>query len=185
MEEAKKEIRFGDLVLDAGTQEVKRDGEVVPIPRLSFKLLLTLARHAPNVVSTDQLEKEVWEGLVVDRGTVNKRVLLLRKALSDGREEQQEDPYITVIRGSGYRLVAPVERLDSAAIETEREPQARQGEAQLKARVMRNASYWILAIVAVLAVYHSVQHSLSEPDRPIGPRRACIFQTNPSGMARV
>lgn len=153
--------RIGDLVLDAGTQEVKRDDTVVPIPRLSFKLLLALARHAPNVVSTDQLEQEVWEGLVVDRGTVNKRVLLLRKALGDG---QEEDPYIAVIRGSGYRLVAPVERLDGVAVETGRETTAAQDENQLKARVMRNTSYWLLAIVAALALYHAVQVTIDKND---------------------
>jgi len=151
--------RIGDLVLNAGTQEVKRDGTVVPVPRLSFKLLLALARHAPNVVSTDQLEQEVWEGLVVDRGTVNKRVLLLRKALGDG---QEEDPYIAVIRGSGYRLVAPVERLDVAVIETGDETRVGRDKFQIKGRIMRNTPYLILAIVFVLAIYHSVQHSLLE-----------------------
>ena len=105
---------IGDLLLDAGTQEVSRDGTVVPVPRLSFKLLLSLARHAPNVVSTAQLEKEVWAGLVVDRGTVNKRVLLLRKSLN---EEKDDDPYIAVIRGSGYRLISPVERVVAGRIE--------------------------------------------------------------------
>ena len=60
--------RIGDLLLDAGKQEVTRNGTVLQVPRLSFKLLLSLARHAPNVVTTEQLEEEVWEGLVVDRG---------------------------------------------------------------------------------------------------------------------
>ena len=104
---------IGDLLLDAGTQQVTRDGTVLPVPRLSFKLLLSLARHAPNVVTTKQLENEVWEGLVVDRGTVNKRVLLLRKSLS---KDLGEDPYIAVVRGSGYRLVVPVERIDNLTV---------------------------------------------------------------------
>ena len=103
--------RIGDLLLDAGTQEVSRDGNIVPIPRLSFRLLLSLACHAPNVVTIQQLEQEVWAGLVVDRGTVNKRVLLLRKALNGDRGE---DPYIAVVRGSGYRLIVPVERVSSS-----------------------------------------------------------------------
>ena len=103
--------RIGDLLLDAGTQEVTRNGIAVPVPRLSFKLLLSLARHAPNVVSTEKLEEEVWSGLVVDKGTINKRVLLLRKALG---EDKGEGPYITVIRGSGYRLDVPVERVGSS-----------------------------------------------------------------------
>ena len=92
--------RIGDLLLDAGTQEVKRDGVALRVPKLSFKLLLSLARHAPNVVTTEQLEREVWEGLVVDRGTVNKRVLLLRKVLG---KPSGDDTYVAVVRGSGGR----------------------------------------------------------------------------------
>ena len=76
--------------------------------------MLSLARHAPNVVSAQQLKDEVWPGLVVDRGTINKRVLLLRKALD---EDKGEDPYIAVIRGSGYRLIAQVERPDQNPVE--------------------------------------------------------------------
>ena len=115
--------RIGDLLLDAGTQEVTRNGTVVPVPRLSFKLLLSLARHAPNVVSTQQLETEVWAGLVVDRGTVNKRVLLLRKALG---EDKDTDPYIAVVRGSGYRLIAQVDRIDASPETPDQEDSPRQ-----------------------------------------------------------
>ena len=151
--------RIGDLLLDAGTQEVTRDGATVQIPRLSFKLLLSLARHAPNVVSTDQLEKEVWEGLVVDRGTVNKRVLLLRKALGDGAGEE---PYITVIRGSGYRLIAQVERVPHASAEPLQETASQQSWYQKTSAAIRTTSYWLLGIVAVLALYQGLQNPPSE-----------------------
>ena len=143
--------RIGDLLLDAGTQEVTREGIVVAVPRLSFLLLLSLTRHAPNIVSAEQLEKEVWSGLVVDRGTVNKRVLLLRKSLSEGKGGDQ---YIAVVRGSGYRLVAPVERIecpgeDSADKSTEPQTWYRRNSG-----VLRKISYWLLGVVAVLALYH-------------------------------
>jgi len=151
--------RIGDLVLDAGTQEVKRDGTAVPIPRLSFKLLLSLSRHAPNVVSAEQLENEVWEGLVVDRGTVNKRVLLLRKALGEG---QDGDPYVAVVRGSGYRLVVPVERIDSAAFETTGEATTEKELVQSKARTIRNTSYFVVGIVIALALYHGSLMTISK-----------------------
>jgi len=142
--------RIGDLLLDAGTQEVTCDGTVVPVPRLSFRLLLSLARHAPNVVSTQQLEQEVWAGLVVDRGTVNKRVLLLRKALN---EDKNEDPYIAVVRGSGYRLVVPVERVESAPVEAAQEDRSPQTLLQRSSATIRTASYWLLGIVAILVLY--------------------------------
>ncbi len=146
--------RIGDLLLDAGTQEVTRNGTVVPVPRLSFKLLLSLARHAPNVVSTQQLETEVWAGLVVDRGTVNKRVLLLRKALG---EDKGTAPYIAVVRGSGYRLVAQVDRIDASPETPVKEDSTPKSWFQKRSSAMRTTSYWLLGIVAVLALYHGLQ----------------------------
>ena len=146
--------RIGDLLLDAGTQEVTRNSAAVPVPRLSFKLLLSLARHAPNVVSTQKLEEEVWSGLVVDRGTINKRVLLLRKALG---EDKGEGPYITVIRGSGYRLDVPVERVGSDPEKAGIQEAAAQTWYQRSSGTIRTISYWLLGIVAILALYEGFQ----------------------------
>ena len=156
--------RIGDLLLDAGTQEVTRNGVVVPVPRLSFKLLLSLARHAPNVVSAEELEEEVWAGLVVDRGTVNKRVLLLRKVLSKG---QGEDPYIAVIRGSGYRLIVPVERVDSSPGELIQETQS---WYQRNTGAIRNISFWLLGIVAILALQLANRMISFDSDEPVTER---------------
>ena len=155
--------RIGDLLLDAGTQEVTRNGTAVPVPRLSFKLLLSLARHAPNVVSAQQLETEVWAGLVVDRGTVNKRVLLLRKALSQGEDA---DPYIAVIRGSGYRLIAQVERIDASPEPSAQESADRQNWYQRSSHAIRTTSYWLLGIVAVLALYQGFQDASITTSEP-------------------
>jgi len=156
--------RIGDLLLDAGTQEVTRNGTIVPVPRLSFKLLLSLARHAPNVVSAQQLEEEVWEGLVVDRGTVNKRVLLLRKSLS---ENQNENPYIGVVRGSGYRLVAPVERLECVPDEITGEEEKAQSGSQRSSNTSRRTLIWLLGIVSVLALYFIFWNTAVEPPGPV------------------
>ncbi len=155
--------RIGDLLLDAGTQEVTRNGTIVPVPRLSFKLLLSLARHAPNVVSAQQLEEEVWEGLVVDRGTVNKRVMLLRKSL---REDLNEEPYIAVIRGSGYRLVAQVERIDCSPGETCGEAKALQNGSQRSAKTSRTISFWLLGTIAVLVLSFELWDTSVEPIMP-------------------
>ncbi|HEY5774464.1 MAG TPA: FlgO family outer membrane protein, partial [Xanthomonadales bacterium] len=159
--------RIGDLLLDAGTQEVTRNGTVLQVPKLSFKLLLSLARHAPNVVTTRQLEEEVWEGLVVDRGTVNKRVLLLRKALS---ENLGEDPYIAVIRGTGYRLVAQVERLESLPGETAEEvkkPQAAEAWYRRSADTIRTVAFWLLGLVAVLVLYKGFNEPSKDALQPV------------------
>ena len=171
--------RIGDLLLDAGTQEVTRNGVVVPVPRLSFKLLLSLARHAPNVVSAEELEEEVWAGLVVDRGTVNKRVLLLRKVLSKG---QGEDPYIAVIRGSGYRLIVPVERVDSSPGELNQETQS---WYQRNTGAIRNISFWLLGIVAILALQLANRMISFDSDEPVTERDGvAVSQQEPNAYGQ-
>lgn len=82
-----------------------RGTEKIRLPKLSYELFLSLVRHAPGIVSTDQLLTEVWGDVVVGEETVKQRISLLRQALNDSRD----DPlYIESIRGVGYRLIAPV-----------------------------------------------------------------------------
>ncbi len=101
-------FRIGDMELDTGTVSVYRTATEIELPKLSFDLLLCLTRHAPNVVDTDTLMREVWGQVVVGEETVKQRVKLLRKALGDSSETPK---YIASVRGRGYRLIATVEPL--------------------------------------------------------------------------
>jgi TolB-like protein/DNA-binding winged helix-turn-helix (wHTH) protein len=95
----------GDLHVDVGQQRVTRADIEIPLPNLSFQLLLALIRVAPNVLSNDLLMARVWPGLIVSPETVAKRVNLLREALGDNALEPH---YIAGVRSRGYRLVAAV-----------------------------------------------------------------------------
>jgi TolB-like protein/DNA-binding winged helix-turn-helix (wHTH) protein len=97
-----------DLTIDLGKQRVTRAGSDIPLPRLSFDLLVTLARAAPNFVSFDQLAERVWPGLVIAPETISQRVKLVRDALGDDTHAPR---YIAGIRGRGYRMVAAVNAL--------------------------------------------------------------------------
>jgi len=101
----------GDLTIDVGTAQVERNGQPIALPRLSFDLLLALAREAPNVVNLDGLMTRVWPGLVVTPETVSQRVKLLRDALDD---DPSHPRYIAGIRGRGYRMVASVTAIPSS-----------------------------------------------------------------------
>ncbi len=105
--------RIGDLLLDPRQRLLRRGPEKIRLPNLSYRLLLSLVRHAPGIVTTDQLLNEVWGDVVVGDETVKQRVSLLRQALGDSSEKPE---YIEVIRGVGYRLVAPV----SAAVQEQK-----------------------------------------------------------------
>jgi TolB-like protein/DNA-binding winged helix-turn-helix (wHTH) protein/Tfp pilus assembly protein PilF len=94
-----------DLQLDLAVQTVKRDGEAIVLPDLSFRLLAALVRCAPETIGKDELVREVWGEVVVSDETLSQRVRLLRQALG---EDAQDPRYISAVRGRGYRLICPV-----------------------------------------------------------------------------
>jgi TolB-like protein/DNA-binding winged helix-turn-helix (wHTH) protein len=103
--------RVDDLVVDTGCALVTRSGTEVPLPKLSFDLLLALIEAAPRIVTTDELMERVWPGLVVSPETISQRVKLLRGALDD---DPKQPRYIASVRSRGYRLIAPVAPLEEA-----------------------------------------------------------------------
>lgn len=104
--------RVGDLDVDIGRVIVSRAGQQLPLPKLSFDLLLALIERAPDVASLDELLDRVWAGVIVSPETVSQRVKLLRDALGD---DPKEPRYIAGVRGRGYRLIPPVERVPEPA----------------------------------------------------------------------
>ncbi len=100
--------RVADLIVDTGRVQVTRDNELIPLPKLSFDLLVALVAGAPEVVTADTLLKQVWPGLVVSPETVSQRVKLLRDALGD---DSKQPRYILVVRGRGFRLIPTPEIL--------------------------------------------------------------------------
>jgi TolB-like protein/Flp pilus assembly protein TadD/DNA-binding winged helix-turn-helix (wHTH) protein len=101
-------FQVDDLIVDLGQQRVTRAGVEIPLPHLSFDLLVTLARAAPNLVTFDQLTERVWTGLVITPETISQRVKLVRTALGD---DPHAPHYIGGVRGRGYRMVANVRPL--------------------------------------------------------------------------
>src|SRR5215469_5945289 len=97
-----------DLTIDLAPRRVRRAGTAIPLKSLSFDLLLTLVRAAPNLVSFEQLSERVWPGLVVTPETIVQRVKLLRSALGD---DPQAPRYVEGMRGRGYRMIAEVRPL--------------------------------------------------------------------------
>jgi TolB-like protein len=102
--------RLDDLTIDTGRQIVSRAGAVIPLPKLSYDLLLALVRAAPDLVSLDELMRLVWPGVIVSPETVSQRIKLLRDALED---EPRDPRYIAGLRGRGYQMVVAVEEIDT------------------------------------------------------------------------
>ena len=94
-------LAFDDILLDAETHRVSRDGTTLKLGPTEFRLLSTFMEKPGRVWSRDQLLDRVWgRDVYVDTRTVDVHVGRLRKALT---ATGGDDPVRTV-RGAGYAL---------------------------------------------------------------------------------
>ena len=91
--------------MDPDRQVLYRDSQPVPITPKAFETLLALVRRSREVVSKEELLKEVWPDSFVEESNLSQNIFLLRKALGDTAENRQ---YIVTLPGRGYRFAAPV-----------------------------------------------------------------------------
>lgn len=99
-------LQSADLEINTSTQQVTKQQVPLKLPHLSYLTLTTLMKHAPNIVSIDQLIDEVWQDIAVSPETVTQRIALLRRSL--GQTKEVTDQYIASIRNKGYRWVPEV-----------------------------------------------------------------------------
>ena len=69
----REHYRIADLTVEVDTARVLRNGDEIALPKLSFDLLVALARRAPAVVTFDELMDDVWGKVVVGPETVTQR----------------------------------------------------------------------------------------------------------------
>jgi two-component system copper resistance phosphate regulon response regulator CusR len=94
-------IEIGDLRLDLAQRRVIRSGKPVALSPREFDLLMVLSRAKGEVISREDLLREVWD-ITFDPGTNLLDVHLgrLRKKI-----DRHGRPAIQNVRGEGYRLV--------------------------------------------------------------------------------
>lgn len=95
-------VVIGDLRVDMERREVRRGGQVVPLPLKEFELLALLARHPGRVFERDDLLARVWgDDFYGDEKTLDVHIRRLRAKI----EPDPSDPtFIQTVRGVGYRM---------------------------------------------------------------------------------
>ena len=95
-----KQLRHGDLEIDAGRREVLVSGNEVQLAPKEFDLLWELLDHKGLVLTRDQLLERVWGYTFAgDTRTVDVHVRQLRRKLGEA------SPIVTVW-GVGYKVAA-------------------------------------------------------------------------------
>ncbi len=92
---------FLDLTIDSDAREVRRGDVDIPLTRVEFDLLATLAERPGTVLGRGQLGERIFgEAFEADDRTIDSHVKNLRRKL--GRPSAGGD-YIETVRGVGYR----------------------------------------------------------------------------------
>ena len=98
---AGQSLAYDDILLDAETHRVTRDGKPLKLGPTEYRLLATFMEKPGRVWSRDQLLDRVWgRDVYVDTRTVDVHVGRLRKALS----QHGGADVLRTVRGAGYAL---------------------------------------------------------------------------------
>lgn len=102
------ELRAADLVLDPAAHTVNRGGREIVLTAREFSLLEYFLRNPGRVVTREMVENHLWnaEDILVSN-VVDVYVRRLRAKIDEGFEPR----LIETLRGSGYRLRDPEEKV--------------------------------------------------------------------------
>ncbi len=99
-EVAAEVLRLGDLEVDTGTLEVRREGKLLNLTPIAYKLLISLIKASPKVLSRRALERSVWGDIPPDSDALRSHLYNLRKAI----DKPFDTPLLHNGPGMGYRL---------------------------------------------------------------------------------
>ena len=89
---------FGNVEIDFDAGLVKKDGEMVTLTAMEYKLLVYLVTNKNRVIPKNEIFDNVWEDSFVSEGTLNVHMRHLREKL----EENPNSPtYLKTVRGMG------------------------------------------------------------------------------------
>ncbi|WP_409525241.1 response regulator transcription factor [Nitrincola sp. MINF-07-Sa-05] len=104
-EHVNRVLTFGDLRLDAATNQITRAEKTLNLTPTGYKILISLMRVAPGLMTRDALEREVWGDNPPDSDALRTHIHTLRQAL----DKPFPHTMLLTLPGTGYRLIAPDE----------------------------------------------------------------------------
>jgi DNA-binding response OmpR family regulator len=100
----KETHEFGPLWVDFPNAEVKRNGNLVSLRNLEFRLLRYLIERAGSVVSREELLRSVWSyDSRASTRTLDVHIYSLRQKLE---KDASRPELIVTVQGAGYKFVA-------------------------------------------------------------------------------
>src|SRR5262245_33765377 len=153
--QAKPIYEFGPFRLDAAKHLLLCDGQPVPLTTKALDTLLVLVEHGGQLVTKDEMMRQVWHDTVVEEGNLTVTISMLRKALGEGPSEHR---YIETVPRRGYRFVASVREVCGEGAEFLEQGQGASGTALRKDEAspparksvfMARRTIWLAALLAL------------------------------------
>jgi DNA-binding winged helix-turn-helix (wHTH) protein len=106
MAQTPETFRFGEFELNVDAGELRRNNRRLKLQPQPFKLLVLLVRRAGNLVSREDIRRELWpDGTFVDFDqSVNFSIKQIRDALGDSADRPL---YLETVPRRGHRFIAP------------------------------------------------------------------------------
>ena len=110
-------LRFGVFELDLKSGELHNSGKRIVLQEQPLQVLRILLENASAITTREEIQQELWpnDTVVEFDHSINAAIKKLRVALGDSADNPK---YIETIARRGYRLMVPVERIDSSAGDT-------------------------------------------------------------------
>jgi len=106
-------FRFGPYEVDLRAHELRKHGLRIKLREKSFEILVCLLEHPNEVVTREELRRQLWpkDVFVNFEDSLNTAVNRLRDALGEGARRRR---YIKTLPRRGYRFIATVENVSTA-----------------------------------------------------------------------
>lgn len=101
-EQVRHTLTYDEIRLDTRTGTATRAGKTIALTPTAYKILLTLLRQAPRLVSREALEREIWGDNPPESDALRTHIHALRQAL----DKPFARPMLITRPGAGFRLAA-------------------------------------------------------------------------------
>ncbi len=96
-------VKLGSLSIDTDKGIVSKDGEIIQLSALEYKLLIVFVNNRGKLLSRNRLLDEIWDvsGDFVNDNTLTVYIKRLREKIGD---DPSDPAIIKTVRGLGYRV---------------------------------------------------------------------------------
>ena len=147
--------RFGVFELNLKAGELHQGGQTVLLQEQPLQVLRMLVVAAGELVTREEIQKKLWPNDTVvefDHG-INTAIKKLRQALGDSADKPK---YIETVARRGYRLMVPVERVDSSSGDGSAAEAVSSGQDETTARIKLESAALIGKTVSHYRVLHVI-----------------------------